>query len=155
MTDNHFLAAVDLYHLGVVVPDLSEAAARYTAVSGYRWTKTVEQSLTVTTHTGDYEALLKIAFSLQAPYLELIEESPGTLWTATPNAAAHHLGYWVDDLAAAAAHLEQHGYRQEARLAGDTLSLFAYYLDPTGARVEIVDRTLFPDFPNLVKSMAA
>ena len=155
MTDTSPLAAVDLYHLGLVVPDVGEAAARYSAVAGYQWTRPVEVPLAVTTQTGEYEALLKIVFSMQAPHLELIQEVPDTIWTASPNAAIHHLGYWVDDLPGAAGQLEKEGYRQDARPTGETLSMFAYYLDPAGVRIELVDRTLFPDWPGLLKSMAA
>jgi catechol 2,3-dioxygenase-like lactoylglutathione lyase family enzyme len=155
MTDTSPLAPANLYHLGMVVPDVDEAAARYSAVAGYRWTIPVEGPVAITTDTGDHEVVLKIVYSIQGPHLELIQEVPGTIWTASPNAAAHHLGYWVDDLAYAAAHLESEGYRQEARPAGETLTLFAYYLDPTGVRIELVDRNMFPDFPGMLESMAA
>ena len=47
------------------------------------------------------------------------------------------------------------GFRLEARPSGDTLSMFAYYTDPSGVRIEIVDRALFPDWPGFLRSMAA
>jgi len=33
--------------------------------------------------------------------------------------------------------------------------MFAYYADPSGVRIEIVDRALFPDWPGFLKSMAS
>jgi catechol 2,3-dioxygenase-like lactoylglutathione lyase family enzyme len=145
----------DCYHVGLVVDDIDAAAARFTAAAGYRWTKRVEATLSVTAADGDVEVPFSFIYSVEAPHLELIQEVPGTIWTAPPGGAAHHLGYWVDDLAAAAAQLEHAGYRLEARPSGETLSMFAYYTDPSGIRIEIVDRALFPDWPGFLKSMAA
>lgn len=145
------LATTDLYHVGIVVPDIDAAAARLTAVAGYTWTKPVESSLSVTTAAGEFELANRFVYSLQAPHLELVQEVPGTVWTAP----AHHLGYWVDDIGSAAAQLEQVGYIQEARPSGETLSTFAYYTDPTGVRIELVDRALFPDWPAFLAAMSA
>ncbi len=145
----------DCYHVGLVVDDIATAAARLTAAMGYQWTNPVEATLSVTTADGDTEVPFRFVYSVSEPHLELIQEVPGTIWTAPAGGAAHHLGYWVDDLAAAAAQLERAGYRLEARPSGDTLSMFAYYTDPAGVRIEIVDRALFPDWPGFLKSMAA
>jgi catechol 2,3-dioxygenase-like lactoylglutathione lyase family enzyme len=149
------LQPTDLYHVGLIVDDIDAAAKRLTAVNGYGWTKPVEAVLAITTAERDYEVPFKFIYSLQAPHLELVQQVPGTIWTGSPAAAAHHLGYWVDDLATAAAGLEQAGYRQEARPAGDELSMFAYYIDTAGVRIEIVDRALFPDWPAFLEMMKA
>jgi glyoxalase/bleomycin resistance protein/dioxygenase superfamily protein len=122
---------------------------------GYRWTKPVEATLTLTTTAGDYEVPFSFVYSMQAPHIELIQQVPGTIWSLPPNAATHHLGYWADDLAGAAAQLEAAGFVQEARPAGHTLNMFAYYIDSSGVRVEIVDRALFPDWPVFLEAMKA
>jgi catechol 2,3-dioxygenase-like lactoylglutathione lyase family enzyme len=145
----------DCYHTGLVVDDMDAAARRLTAAMGYQWTKPVESTLKVTTVDGDVEVLFKFVYSVNAPHLELIQQVPGTLWTAPLDGGAHHLGYWVDDIAMAAAQLESCGYRLEARPSGDALTMFAYYTDPGGVRIEIVDRALFPDWPGFLKAMAA
>jgi catechol 2,3-dioxygenase-like lactoylglutathione lyase family enzyme len=145
----------DCYHTGLVVADMDAAAQRLTAAMGYRWTKPVEATLSVTTADGDVEVPFSFVYSVNAPHLELIQQVPGTIWTVPAGGGAHHLGYWADDLAAAATQLERSGYRLEARPSGDTLSMFAYYTDPNGVRIEIVDRALFPDWPGFLKSMAA
>jgi hypothetical protein len=51
--------------------------------------------------------------------------------------------------------LESAGYRLEARPSGEALSTFAYYIDPSGLRIEIVDRAVFPDWPGFLQSMRA
>lgn len=143
----------DLYHIGLIVDDVEAAAARLSASGEYEWTKPVESTLTVTTDTGDIDVPFSFVYSLQAPHLELVQAVPGTLWTAAPDQAAHHLGYWVDDIASAAAELESAGYRLEARPSGAELSTFAYYIDPAGLRIEIVDRAVFPDWPGFLQAM--
>lgn len=146
----------DCYHVGMVVDDIDAAAARLTAAAGYEWTRPIEHTLSVTTADGDIAVPFRFVYSIQAPHLELIQEVPGTIWTATPGSGAHHVGYWVDDISSAAAQLERDGYRLEARPSGDTLSTFAYYTDPSGAiRIEIVDRARFPDWTGFLKAMAA
>lgn len=147
--------AEDCYHVGMVVDDIDSAAARFTTAAGYRWTQPIEFTVSVATADGDIAVPFRFVYSIQAPHLELIQEVPGTIWTASAGSIAHHLGYWVDDIAAAAAQLERAGYRLEARPSGDTLSTFAYYLDPSGTRIELVDRAVFPDWPGFLKSMAA
>jgi len=149
------LPPTDLYHVGLIVNDIDAAAERLTAVSGYEWTKPVEYALAVTTAEGDYEVPFKFIYSLQAPHLELVQQVPGTIWAARPGMAAHHLGYWVDDITATASTLEGAGYRQEARPIGEELSTFAYYTDPAGVRIEVVDRALFPDWPGFLEMMKA
>ncbi len=145
----------DFYHVGIVVDDLTAAMERLTAAGGYSWTKPVEYTVAITTAAGDIDVPFRFVYSLQAPHLELVQQVPGTLWTSPPGRAAHHLGYWVDDIGATAAALEAAGFELEARPAGDTLSTFAYFIDPTGMRIEIVDRAVFPDWPGFLKSMAA
>ncbi|MGE2836176.1 VOC family protein [Mycobacterium sp. SMC-4] len=149
------LATGELYHTGLIVSDIDAATRRLSAAAGYTWTKPVEANLKVTTSAGDVDVPFKFVYSLQAPHLEVVQEVPGTVWSAPVGAAAHHLGYWVDDLATAARKLEDAGYRLEARPAGETLTSFAYYIDDTGIRIEIVDRALFPDWPAFLEMMSA
>ncbi|MGE2735908.1 VOC family protein [Mycolicibacterium vaccae] len=148
------LVAGDLYHTGLIVADIESATERLSAAAGYTWTRPVEATLTVSTADGDVDVPFRFVYSLQAPHLEVVQEVPGTVWTAPVGAAAHHLGYWVDDLSAASRRLEEAGYRLEARPAGESLTSFAYYLDDTGVRIEIVDRALFPDWPAFLEMMS-
>lgn len=146
----------DLYHTGLVVPDLEAAMARLTALAGYQWISPMSYTLPFRTTAGTRELTSTIVYSVQAPYLELLQEVPGTPWTAAPGNAVHHVGYFTDNLAQTAQSLQDNGFGFEmtADVPGTELGLFAYYVDAVGTRIEIVDRALFPDFPAFVRSQA-
>jgi catechol 2,3-dioxygenase-like lactoylglutathione lyase family enzyme len=92
---------------------------------------------------------LRFAYSLDAPHLELIQAVPGTTWTVVPGRALHHLGYWVDDLAATCRALEEQGLPLELCGGDDPAAptRFGYHLGPDGLRIEVVDRAVIPDWP--------
>lgn len=146
----------DLYHTGIVVPDLDTAKARLSAVVGYRWTRPLTYTLPFRTATGISELTSTIVYSAQSPHVELVQEVPGSPWTAAPGHSAHHLGYFTDDLAETGRMLERNGFRFEmtAAVSDSELAMFAYYVDEFGTRIEIVDRAVFPDFPAFLQSMA-
>jgi len=148
------LDPADLYHMGVVVPDLDVAIERLSAVGGYRWTKTVEATIPVITADGPVDIPFKMVYSIDAPHLELVQEVPGTTWTSAPRNAAHHLGYWTDDVLATGAALERAGYAFEARAGGHESPIFAYYLDPLGVRIELMGRNAFGDWAAFLAAMA-
>src|SRR6201996_1586307 len=80
-TGKRAMNAADCYHTGLVVADMDAAAQRLTAAMGYRWTKPVEATLSVTTAEGDVEVPFAFVYSVNAPHLELIRQVPGTIWT--------------------------------------------------------------------------
>ncbi len=146
----------DFYHTGIIVSDLDAAMAQMSALAGNRWITPMSYTLPFRTATGTHELTSTFVYSLQAPHVELIQEVPGSPWTAAPHNAIHHLGYFTDDLAETARTLEDNGFTFEA--TADTsppdLALFAYYVDRFGTRIEIVDRALFPDFPPFLQAAA-
>jgi len=144
----------DLYHTGIVVPDLDAAKAHLSALAGYRWINPLTYTLPFRTVTGTRELTSTVVYSVQAPYVELLQEVPGSPWTAAPGNSVHHLGYFTDNLGDSARMLEDNGFTFEmtADVSGSELALFAYYIDAFGTRIEIVDRALFPDFPAFLKS---
>ena len=144
----------DLYHTGIAVRDLDAEMARLSAVAGYRWITPQTYTLPMRTVSGTRELTMTFVYSLQRPHLELVQEIPGTPWTAAPGNAIHHLGYFTDDLVGTGRMLNGNGYTLEATAAvsDSDLALFAYYVDALGARIEIVDRALFPDFDAFLQS---
>ncbi|MGV0793522.1 VOC family protein [Mycolicibacterium sp. XJ1819] len=151
------LAAGDLYHTGVVVSDLDAAMAKLSSVGGYQWTTPLAFSLPVRVGAVDRTVDFRFTYSLQAPHLELVQEIPGTIWTANPTNAAHHLGYFVDDVAARSGELDAAGFVREACALSDdgAPAAFAYHLDPSGIRIEIVERSLFGDFDDFLQQNRA
>lgn len=147
----------DFYHTGIVVPDLDTAMARLSAIAGYRWIKPLIYTLPFRTANGTRELTSTIVYSLQSPHVELIQQVPESPWMAAPGNAVHHLGYFTDNLAESARVLEDNGFAFEATAAvsGSDLALFAYYIDASGTRIEIVDRALFPDFDAFLQSAAS
>ncbi|KUI27067.1 bleomycin resistance protein [Mycobacterium sp. IS-1742] len=148
------LDPIDLYHVGIVVDDLDAAAARLTAAGGHRWTRPLEYTLPVVTATGDLDVPFRISFSVQPVHLELVQEVPGTLWSAVPGRGTHHLGYWVDDVHSTSEALERAGFAFEAGPRADQPRTFAYHVDSAGTRIEIVDRAVFGDWGEFLETMA-
>ena len=147
----------DFYHTGIIVPDLDGAMGRLSAVAGYQWITPLTYTLPFRTANGTRELTSTFVYSIQGPHVELLQEIPGTPWTAAPGNSVHHLGYFTDNLANTARMLEDNGFTFEmtADVPGSELALFAYYIDAFGTRIEIVDRALFPDFPAFLQSAAA
>jgi Glyoxalase/Bleomycin resistance protein/Dioxygenase superfamily len=147
----------DLYHTGVVVPDLDTAMARLSALAGYRWTTPLSFTLPFRTAAGTHEFTSTFVYSLQSPHLELLQQVPGSPWVAAPGNSIHHIGYFTDNLPETGEALERNGFTFEATadVAESDLSLFAYYIDAFGTRIEIVDRALFPDWPGFLQSQTA
>jgi hypothetical protein len=147
----------DFYHTGIIVPDLDAAMARLSALAGYQWINPLSYTLPFRTATGTRELTSRFVYSLQAPHVELIQEVPGSPWTAAPGNSIHHLGYFTDNLAETAGMLEDNGFSFEATadVSPPDLALFAYYVDEAGTRVEIVDRALFPDFPAFLQAASS
>ncbi|MEU2870520.1 VOC family protein [Streptomyces olivoreticuli] len=138
----------NLYHTGIVVDDLDAAAAQITAATGTRWSDPIEFTMNLRYQDGDRKTDLAFRYSLSAPHIEILRAVPGTVITAAPDNAIHHLGYWVDDLAEAAAYLTGLGMTQEVCGLDDNgrPMRFAYFLAPGGPRIEIVDRPLLGDW---------
>jgi hypothetical protein len=78
-----------------------------------------------------------------SPLIEVLESDPESPWVL-PDGVAHaldHVAYWVDDLTASAAKLNEHGFTLEYTHAHDkpgTLIGFAYLRSPAGVRIELM-----------------
>jgi hypothetical protein len=147
------LNAADLYHTGIVVPDLEASMAAMSEVAGYRWTEIQSAELPIRLADGETVLRLRYVYSLDAPHIELVQEIPGTPWMAAPHVATHHLGYFCDDVPTTSKRLAESGFALEACAVVDgTPSIFAYHLDPSGVRIEIVDRERIPDFAEYLRA---
>ena len=132
----------EMYHVGIVVPEVEAARERLTELLGVVWGRIVEADIDVRDGDGDVAKVqLKMCYSTEAPYLELIAERPGTPWICNPHSNLHHIGFFSDALGSDSAgltsaqcpiDLAQHG---EATAATG----WVYHRDPLGIRIELVD----------------
>ena len=150
------LNASDLYHTGIVVSDLQAEMARLGEMAGYRWTKPVHNKVTVRIGTEVRRVEMSFVYSLQAPHIELIQAVPGTPWVSAPGNAVHHLGYFTDAFAETAEALQRSGFRIEvtADSPSPEPSLFAYFVDAAGVRIEIVDRAVVGDWATFLRLLS-
>ena len=87
-----------------------------------------------------------LCYSTEPPYLELVQEVPGTVWECNEHSNLHHIGVWVDALPADSATYTE--LRCPLQLCGrdddGALVQFAYHRDPLGVRIELVDIAMKP-----------
>jgi Glyoxalase/Bleomycin resistance protein/Dioxygenase superfamily len=136
------LQATDLYHTGIIVKDVEASMRQLTDLFGYRWLHPVEYPVPVWTPEGESTVTLQMVYSIDEPRLELIREVPDSPWSFKGDTAIHHLGYFVDDVAAASKLLSDKGCPIEVSGNGDGVhpSGFAYHRCPGDLRVEVVPR---------------
>jgi len=145
------LRNVDLFHTGIVVDDLSAARDALGRDLGLTWR---EGGAAVRLITDDGARTVRTAYALSCEgphHVELVQSIDDTLWTAPSPGHAHHLGWWVDDVAAADGALRRGGavHLGTVAITDDAPPMCAYFRLTDGLCVEIVDRAfkkvLLPD----------
>jgi hypothetical protein len=135
----------DLYHVGIVVPGLEDGQAHFAGLFGVRWAPVIEAPVAMRTADGTVVTVdLRLAYSADAPHLELIEAVPGSIWVLNPHSNIHHIGFWTDDLEGDSARL--HGGGCPLEVMGDGGGgeplLWSYHRDRFGVRIELVDAAM-------------
>lgn len=136
----------DLFHTGIVVDDLDSAKEELGAMLGATWREGGAE-VRLTDVTGVRTVATAYALSTSGPHhIELVQSIPDTLWSVVAPGHAHHLGYWVDDVASAAAELERAGAAQVASIAVNDgrPPMCTYHRSGSGLFLEIVDRRMRP-----------
>lgn len=130
----------ELWHVGLVVPDLDAAIARMTVGLGVRWSSVLEREVPVEVGGAVEQPMARVrwAFTTGNPSYEVIEASSGYWGHGADRPAVHHLGYWTSDLDRDSAALRSQGYEVEALGRDDAGEVrFVYLLAPEGFRVEL------------------
>jgi extradiol dioxygenase family protein len=143
----------ELFHVGIVVPDLDTARARFTELLGVEWGPIIEGDIQIRDGSGnDLVVPNRICYSTAAPHLELIQEVAGTPWVCNEHSNLHHIGYFSDALAADADRLQRAACPLELLDGhGDAApAMFTYHRDPLGVRVELVSTALRPAMAELM-----
>lgn len=144
MTTTGPLQHTNLFHTGIVVDDLAAAKAEMGERLGVTW---FEGGAEVVLLSADGPRTVQSAYALsqEGPHhIELAQSVAGTIWTASAPGHAHHLGYWVDDVAAASQALVEQGAPHVATvaMAVDAPPMCAYHRTANGLYVEVVSKKL-------------
>lgn len=128
----------DLFHVGIVVPDLERALDHFGNLLNLSWTPITEVHHLLAGTTDP----VRYAFSVEPPHLELIQAIPGTIFAFAEGSNLHHIGFWTDGLAHESERLVSHGCPREMIAFGEQAygtDLFAYHLDEYHVRIELLD----------------
>jgi hypothetical protein len=141
------MAFSEMYHVGIIVPDVESGRKRLTELLGTVWGPVVETEMEVQDGEGQVAKIpLKMCYSTEAPYLELIEERIGTVYVCNPHSNLHHIGFFTGDLGPDSRALS--GSRCPIDLAPSTEESAAvgwvYHRDALGIRIELVDAASRP-----------
>jgi hypothetical protein len=132
------------FHVGMIVPKVETVMEELGALLGLTWDGIYDQMMpTYEPEKGFREIPLRVGYSRDLPFLELIEAVPGTPWELDKNGGSnlHHLGFFTDDLSADATTvghtfcpIEICARREEA-----WPSIFTYHHNTaSGLRIELV-----------------
>lgn len=123
-------------HVGIIVEDLDAAMAELTEALGVRWLPVQERPNDHTT--------LRLTFSTEAPYIELIEGSPGTSRDTSNGPHVDHLAYWTESFAADKERMQASGLTLEVEGSSPFGGSWCYLSSRiTGVRVELCDVAAF------------
>jgi hypothetical protein len=137
----------ELFHVGIVVPDLDAGCARFTELLGIEWGPVMQNDIEVRDGEGNDRVVPNlICYSTAAPHIELIQEVLGTPWVCNEHSNIHHVGFFSDVLVADSGHLRAASCPLELMDGnGDgPPGMFAYHRDPLGVRLEIVNAEMRP-----------
>lgn len=130
----------ELFHVGIRVADISVAMDEMSAATDVEWARPqLLEQVFWTPEDGHRRLELHITNSVAGPvHIELLQGAAGTLWDPALGVGLHHLGVWVDDVAATNDQLVEDGWVVE--FAGDVPAKgyggFTYVRSPSGLLVE-------------------
>ncbi len=132
----------DVFHVGIRVPDIDAAMAELSDGLGLTWAKKMDREQHLwTPEGGAVTTRLLFTYSCEGPqHLELLQGEPGSIWDGDDRTGAHHVGVWVDDVAAETERLVGLGWTLEAagKPPEDGYGSMTYVRSPQGLLVEPV-----------------
>ena len=141
------------FHVGILVPDLDEAIARFHDVLGLDFAEPSRSTIPQLDENGiSHEWEVHVTYSIQAPHLELIEAAGDGVYGAQNGFGVHHIGGWIADAPAFIDHLTGLGVGTEAVMRNGDTNLGAYF-DPAalfGVRFEAVPTLIRPGWESWV-----
>lgn len=133
-----------IWHFAVAVPDLEKGMEEFSKAFEVEWRPVHEALAQLRDENGvEHEVVCKFTFSVGGPpAIEMWEAVPDSPLDAPGDTVLHHIGYWVDDLAAEGERLEGHGF--PCFMSGHSV---AVHRGPGGLMLEPCD--VFRDRPFL------
>lgn len=140
-----------LYHTGIRVADLDAAMSELGEGLGVTWAEVRETDAQQvwTPDAGAHSSPLRYVYSCEGPqHVELLESVPGSIWYGGDEPGVHHVGLWVDDVAAETQRCVDLGWTVAAaqRAPEDGYGVFTYVVPPSGPIVELVVDVVRPAF---------
>jgi hypothetical protein len=123
----------------VVVESVEQAQSELTAALGLTWNRVQRRAVRLDSPDGLIETAMIYTYSTQGPpYLELIEQQPGTPFGQL---GLHHMAVWSDDPKESSRHFEELGWpRETVSLAPDgSWAGGLFHVLSGGLRIEVVD----------------
>lgn len=101
-----------IWHIGMAVPELERGMHELGEVFGLAWRPVRVRKMTLKDVSGrSFDVECHVTFSIGGPFaIELWQAIPGTPLAVPPSGSIHHIGYWVDNLAAEENRLTGLGY---------------------------------------------
>ena len=140
-----------LFHTGIRVPDIDAAMDEMGSTLGVTWAS-VQHNPAQQVWTPErelQEVELSFVYSCEGPqHVELLQGPAGTIWDGSDDPGVHHVGLWVDDVAAETERCVDAGWKVAAAGAppDDGYGAFTYVVPPSGPIVELVWSVIEPRF---------
>jgi catechol 2,3-dioxygenase-like lactoylglutathione lyase family enzyme len=141
-----------IYHTGIRVPDLDAAMIELSATLGVTWATPMSSPAQPawTPEHGQQYLPLRFTYSCEgSQHIELLEGPPGSIWDGRERPGVHHVGLWVDDVAAETRRAVENGWVcRLAQVSPDEGYGTYSYVEPPGSAmlVEFVASTALPRF---------
>ena len=138
------MTATNLFHVGVLVPDLDEATARFTEVLGLTFKDPAVAHVDRFEQMSRMEQLdLRITWSVEGPpHLELLESQDNDGLYGRAREGLHHIGLWEPDPETLIERLLGLGLKKEATQYMPDDRILATYTEPNelyGTRLEFIE----------------
>lgn len=132
-----------LFHTGIRVSDIDEAMEELGSTLGLSWASVQHNRAQQvwTPNDGLTTVELQFVYSAEGPqHVELLQGQPGSVWDAGSDPGVHHVGVWVDDVAAETQRCVDAGWTVAAAGAPPEQGwgAFTYVVPPSGPIVELV-----------------
>jgi Glyoxalase/Bleomycin resistance protein/Dioxygenase superfamily len=133
-----------LYHIGILVPDLDAAVDHYAALYGTRFRPPIEVTAGRVTQKNGSDAAFtcRLTYSAGPMHVELLQATGDGLWSPQNVGGIHHVGMWSEDPVADSKALLAAGAVWEASMYLAPEMVGVVFVRHRGVLVELVTEQL-------------